>query len=215
MSFFNPFSKRRRPGGNGDPASERLKQEEDDPTQWDERWQLLYQRLVKIFAGRRFDDPEDLALEVVLFLITRGYNIGKPDTYYIALTVADNVSSNERRRDKRRRRHDEFDELDPRHATQPSQHTSLEEKERERLRAQCLREALDKLKPGDRKLFLAYKRCINSGRSLTECAAALGMNEQALKRKAAYLRLKVAASANRCLKRFGYSGTEESSPNVG
>ncbi|MFL6333041.1 MAG: hypothetical protein ACJ754_06815 [Pyrinomonadaceae bacterium] len=215
MSFFNPFSKRGRAGDNSDLVSERLRQEEDDETKWDERWQLLYRKLVSIFEGRRFDDPEDLALEVVLFLITRGYDIGNPETFYIALKVADNVGLNERRRDKRRRHHDEFDELDPRHATRPTQHTTLEEEERERLKVRCLREALDKLKPGDRKLFLQYKRCINSGGSLAECAALLGMKEQTLKRKAAYLLLKVSASAQRCLRRFGYYSAEGDIPDVG
>lgn len=199
-SLFNRVTR-----SKGDPISEVLNRPEEDPSKWDERWQLLYERLVRIFEGRGHDNADDLAEQVIFILIRRGnYDIGKPETFHTALNIADKVKRNEQRRRRKFERHDEFDEHDILHGSKPSPHAALEEEERRRVHERCADEALNKLRPKDRELFLIYKSCLASGMSAAECAVRLRMNKQTLKNKASLLLMKVGRYARRCLERFGY-----------
>src|SRR5438552_965575 len=101
MPFFSSFFKQRRSRSTEDPVSEQLKQEEPDQTKWDDRWHLLYEKLVKIFQGRHYDNAHDLAMEVILILMVKGYEIGDRNTFFVALKITEYVQKNEHRRRQR------------------------------------------------------------------------------------------------------------------
>lgn len=203
MSFISRFFKSRRSEGSHDPISEQLKQEERDPTKWDKRWQLLYEKLARFFEPR-FPNAEDLAMTVIITLIMKGHDIGDPNTFYSALNMARKVGANEARRMKRDMQHEEFDEFNSPKVSEPEQHASLEEEEYQRLTKHCLNEALNKLKPEDKRLLLSYRHCIDSGMSVDECSAMLGVKKQTLKNRASLLLMQVSNHAHRCLEKYGY-----------
>jgi len=192
------------PAKGRDPISDELKREENDPVNWDERWWLLCRKLETIFEGRGFAESEDLAMEVMVILITRGHSIGDPNTFYSALNIARKLSLEEWRRLTRSALHDQIDEFVEGTGSASTQHTDLEDGEYKRTRAHCFEEALNKLPPKDRWLFMTYRNCIDSGVTADECAERIGMNKQTLKNKASLLLLKVRSYARRCIKNSGY-----------
>ncbi len=130
-------------------------------------------------------------------------DIGDPDILGKALRIAPGIAANVERK-RRRESNRERQGLDVEGVQRAEQLHSLIEQEREKLRRDCLKEALDKLPTSERELFLKYHNCMNSGLSTIECAEQLSMHPQTLKNKASIIKFKLTTHVRRCLKKFDY-----------
>jgi len=186
-----------------DPASEILRTADPDPANAETRWVLLYEKLKRIFEGWGYDDAHDLANLVIMRVCREITDIGDPDILGKALRIAPGIAANVERK-RRRESNRELQGLDVEGVQRAEQLHSLIEQEREKLRQDCLKEALDKLSTSERELFLKYHNCLNSGLSTIECAEQLSMHPQTLKNKASIIKFKLTAHIRRCLKKFNY-----------
>jgi RNA polymerase sigma factor (sigma-70 family) len=166
-------------------------------------WGLLYEKLKRIFEGGGVDDAHDLAILVVIKVLRENKYMGASEMFAEAMRIAPGIAANAQRklwRDRNR----ELQGLKVEGVQPAKQLHSMIEQERDKLQRDCLNEALSKLPPSERELFVRYHNCLNAGFSSIECAELLGKKRQTLKNKTAMIKLRLSAYVKKCMKKFGY-----------